>query len=293
MTANNGTSYYYVVSALNTNLAESADSLEAIATPSAPTYAWSAPVRITTADATLNLPGTNVRAASFGATSSSIIVTLSDGTNIVFRGDGTTATCSGQGTFTGASTNNTGNANFNSVLNSAEYDNGPHTITLKGLAVGRPYAVQLFAVDDRNPATVGFRQFNYQDPNNAADISQTSTMDADVYIVGTFVATNTSMVIQQNLPSSSSGNLNALVIYALQPQPSMDPPVLAWQTVGGQIQFAWPPDHTGWILQAETNPLRDGFGANWMTVLGSDFTNQLVFPIGVTNGSVFFRLVYP
>jgi hypothetical protein len=220
-------------------------------------------------------------------------VTLSNGTNIVFRGDGTTATCTGQSTFTGANTNNTGNANFNKVLNSAEYDNGPHTITLKGLNVGQRYSVQLFALDDRNPATVGFRRFNYQDPNDATDISQTSTMAADVYMVGTFVATNANVVIQQNLLDSNNGNLNALVIRALPPQPSTSPPVLAWRVNGSQIQFVWPLDHTGWRLQAQTNSSNIGLNTNWVTVPGSSATNLLAFPISTAKGSVFFRLVYP
>ena len=257
------------------------------------TYAWSAPVPITTADATLNLPGTTVGAACFGATSSSITVTLSNGTNIVFKGDGSTASCSGQGTFTGANTNETGDAGFDTVLNSAEYDNGPHTITLKGLPVGQLYSVQLFALDDRNPATVGFRQFNYQDPNDSTDVSATSTMDANVYIVGTFVATNTNMVIQQNLPNSDNGNLNALIIRALPPQLSTIPPALDWQVTGSRIQFVWPTDHMGWLLQVQSNSDNSGIGTNWVTVLGSNVTNEYTCPIGTSNGMVFFRLVYP
>jgi hypothetical protein len=291
-TAANGGTYFYVVSAVNNSL-ESANSFEVAATPRSPTFAWSAPVKISTADAALGLPGTNVRAACFGATSTSITVTLSNGTNIVFRGDGTTATCTGQSTFTGANTNNTGNANFNKVLNSAEYENGPHTITLKGLNVGQRYSVQLFALDDRNPATVGFRRFNYQDPNDATDISQTATMAADVYMVGTFVATNANVVIQQNLLDSNNGNLNALVIRALPPQPSTSPPVLAWRVNGSQIQFVWPLDHTGWRLQAQTNSSNIGLNTNWVTVPGSSATNLLAFPISTAKGSVFFRLVYP
>lgn len=287
-----GVTYFYVVSALNTSL-ESVNSFEVAATPKAPAFTWSAPVKISTADATLGLPGTNFSAACFGATSTSITVTLSNGTNIVFKGDGTRAMCTGQSTFTGANTNNTGDANFNTVLNSAEYDSGPHIITLKGLTIGQLYSVQLFALDDRNPATVGFRRFNYQDPSDATDISQTSTMAADVYMVGTFVATNANMVIQQNLPDSNTGNLNALVIRALPPQPSTNPPVLAWQVNGNQILFAWPLDHTEWRLQAQANSFNAGLGTNWVTVSGSSLTNTLALPISTPNGSVFFRLVYP
>lgn len=371
----------------------------------------------------------------------------------------------------GANTNDTGNANFNAVLNGAEYDSGPHTITLKGLTAGQSYSVQLFALDDRGGAE-GSRQFNYQDPNKALNISQTSTMGANVYFVGTFLATSSNMSIQQNLPTSNNGNLNALVIRALPsqtnlppaqtnylnfasttvpansgpatpangvtsisgaglaagdvvvfdglvinpnagtsdtwgavelnaggfygltgaalgvkvetassltssmwtnglPQPNgfnfpagggsvktnrlrieltttmatsttnmnwvakidqgltgtfstslagtgvnfpgniislsfganvsshifspyidTAPTVLGWQVNGGQIQLTWPPDHTGWSLQAQSNSLNAGLGTNWVKISGSAATNQFVFPIGRNNGSVFFRLIY-
>jgi hypothetical protein len=260
--------------------------------PPPKTYTWSAPVPIATADATLNMAGAIVGAACFGATTSSITVTLSNGTNILFKGDGSTATCTGQAEFTGANTNRTGNESFDTVLNSAEYNNGPHTITLKGLTPGQYYSVQLFALDDRNPTTVGFRQFNYQDPNDATDISATSTMNANVYIVGTFVATNANMVIRQNLPSSNNGNLNALIIRTLPPPPSTIPPPLNWLVTGNQIQFGWPVDHLGWCLQVQSNSDNSGIGTNWVTVSGSNLTNGYTCPMGTNNGAVFYRLVY-
>lgn len=58
---------------------------------------------------------------------------------------------------------------------------------------------------------------------------------------------------------------------------------------GGQIQLVWPPDHTGWILQSQTNSL----GTNWTTVSGSVGTNQVMMSSDPGNGSVFFRLVSP
>jgi hypothetical protein len=42
-------------------------------------------------------------------------------------------------------------------------------------------------------------------------------------------------------------------------------------------------------LQTQTNSL----GTNWFTVTGSTATNKMIIPIGLTNGSVFFRLTYP
>jgi hypothetical protein len=75
--------------------------------------------------------------------------------------------------------------------------------------------------------------------------------------------------------------------------PSLTVPHLAWQLTGGQIQFLWPPDHTGWELQMQTNPPGVGLGTNWLTVPGSALNDQFVFPMGSTNGSAFFRLAYP
>jgi alpha-L-fucosidase len=181
-------------------------------------YQWSAPVPITTADATLNLPGTVVEAACFGATSSSIAVTLTNGTNIVFYGNGSVATCNGTGTATSGAftTNTTGNANFNAVLNGFVYDGGPHTITLKNLVPGQLYSVQFFALDDRSLGGSEYaRQCNFQTPGNATNSSATFAMGNNVYVVGTFVAAGTNMVIQQNLPTSNNGNLNALAVRQL------------------------------------------------------------------------------
>lgn len=62
---------------------------------------------------------------------------------------------------------------------------------------------------------------------------------------------------------------------------------------GNEIQFTWPPAESGWRLQAQTNSLAAGLGANWVDVPGSSVTNQLALPISAASGAVFFRLVYP
>jgi fibronectin type 3 domain-containing protein len=71
------------------------------------------------------------------------------------------------------------------------------------------------------------------------------------------------------------------------------PVPLGWQLNARQFQFNWPADHTGWRLQAQTNAPGAGLGTNWVTVSGSTGTNAIAIPVGNTNGSVFFRLVYP
>jgi hypothetical protein len=57
------------------------------------------------------------------------------------------------------------------------------------------------------------------------------------------------------------------------------------------MQFNWPSDHTGWRLLMNTNLA----SANWTDVSSNlvMLTNQINLPVVVTNGSVFYRLVYP
>ena len=66
----------------------------------------------------------------------------------------------------------------------------------------------------------------------------------------------------------------------------------------GSLKLAWPLDHTGYRLQAQTNSLATGLTTNWVTVsnvgsLNPSQTNQVTIPISTTNPTVFFRLVYP
>jgi len=74
---------------------------------------------------------------------------------------------------------------------------------------------------------------------------------------------------------------------------SLSPPVLNFAVSEGQVEILWPQDHVGWSLQAQTNSSNNDISTNWVAVPASTLTNQLVFPIGLTNGSVFFRLAYP
>lgn len=203
-----------------TNSSGSVTSSVAIVTVQNLLFAWQSPVPITTADATLNQPGAIVGAACFGPTAASITVTLSNDTNVIFTGDGSVATCSGTGTDTGAFVSHTtGNANFDTVLNGFKYDGGPHMITLLGLTVGRLYSVQLFALDNRTDSSELFRSFNFQDSLDSTDISQVAQMGDNLYLIGTFVAPSNNIVIQQNLPISNAGNLNALVVRQLPQSP--------------------------------------------------------------------------
>src|ERR1019366_3904115 len=53
------------------------------------------------------------------------------------------------------------------------------------------------------------------------------------------------------------------------------------------LTIAWPADHIGWILQAQTNGLRHG---QWFDLPGSDAVNAVVTPMNLANAAVFYRL---
>jgi hypothetical protein len=63
--------------------------------------------------------------------------------------------------------------------------------------------------------------------------------------------------------------------------------------VGNQLRLSWPSDHTGWHLQIQTNAPGIGLGTNWVTISGTDASNAYTNTIDTTQGSVFFRLIYP
>ena len=68
---------------------------------------------------------------------------------------------------------------------------------------------------------------------------------------------------------------------------SLVPPNLSFTISGGELQFNWPGDHTGWRLQMST----DLSTTNWQDVPGSDAANYISLP--ATNVNAYFRLVYP
>ena len=113
-----------------------------------------------------------------------------------------------------------------------------------------------------------------------------------VSYAGTFSGTFTNLQLQ--MPYGWRGMLvnvgkqivltNVAVVVTSQPQVNAT-------ANGSQLQLAWPADHTGWRLLMNTNLA----GANWTDVSSNLVmtTNQINLPVVVTNGSVFYRLIYP
>lgn len=74
---------------------------------------------------------------------------------------------------------------------------------------------------------------------------------------------------------------------------SATPPQLSCSLNNGQLQLAWPGDHTGWLLQIQTNSSGVGLGTNWVTLPGSGQNDQYPAPVASTVQSVFYRLLSP
>ncbi len=71
------------------------------------------------------------------------------------------------------------------------------------------------------------------------------------------------------------------------------PTILASAVVGNSLELSWPDDHTGWRLEGQTNAPGASLTTKWFTVPGSAETNRIFIPVNSTNGSAFYRLVYP
>lgn len=73
---------------------------------------------------------------------------------------------------------------------------------------------------------------------------------------------------------------------------SLNPTNIVATVTNNNLDLTWPVDHIGWQLQAQTNKLGVGLSTNWVNYDSSTGTNQVVIPINITNGAVFYRLIY-
>lgn len=74
---------------------------------------------------------------------------------------------------------------------------------------------------------------------------------------------------------------------------STNPANITCTATGMALTLNWPEDHTGWVLQSQTNPLTTGIRTNWVVVPGSAVIHQMSMPLDPANGSVFYRLFLP
>jgi len=185
-----------------------------------------------TAAQILGLPGTFVGASSFGATAP---VSVTNGATIfLFDNTGAAVTITlgsvsaKAGVWTGGTT---GDTNLDLVLNTDEETSAgatPVSITINKLIAGKIYTAQIFSIND---VAGSLRQINESSQGDPADVSASFLMGDNVYVLGTFIATNTTLVIDQN-EADGHGYMSAVIVRSLAP-----PPAIQWS--GSNLQVSW------------------------------------------------------
>ncbi len=144
---------------------------------------------------------------------------------------------------------------------------GPKSLTLGGTLVVTNYGSKPFVAGD-----------------SLALFSATSIATNSYNIVpatpGTGLAWNIS-----SIPSGGTLNVVASV--------NRNPTNIVFSASGNHLTLSWPADHTGWELEIQTNSLSVGINTNWVPYSASTTVDSIVIPINLTNGTVFYRLVYP
>ena len=236
---------------------------------------WSAKVPFTGLTAAQILggtPGTPLECESFGGVS----ITVTNGTNLfVFDTTGASVTKAGGYTIWGPTppqyNGTTLDTNFDTVLNNDQ--EGVNVMTVNNLIVSNLYSVQLFGFGDNEaPGRVG----NFNTTNDTADVSQSFAMGDNVYVVGTFTATNTTQ--QVNLTGGSTYMCCAIV----RNVPAT--PTLSIQKSGSNLQV----NYTNGILLLSTNltiPL-----TNWVTITNP---SPYIFTPATNGVKMFFRARTP
>jgi len=195
-------------------------------------------------------------------------LSVTNGTNVfLFDSTGVSASLVGGYTpRTGQFAGDTGDTNLNAVLGANTEGNGM-TITLNNLTVSNLYSAQMFAMNDLGSSG---RQGNFSDTNNPADVSQSFAMGDNVYLVGTFRATNSTETIALN---GDFGCYMACVIV----RNALLAPTVTIQKVGASVQVTY----ANGVLEQATS------------VKGPWTTNSTPSPYTLppTGTSVFFRAV--
>ena len=182
---------------------------------------------------------------------------------------------------------------LSSVDQTAPYIDGQ---PISGRAVfGGPGSYIYFGVDAGGTPSLGYQWYFNSSP---AYTGATPLADGTHYSgSSTFEVTVTNLtaadsgyyfvVITNNLGSVTS------ILASLTVTANTNPTNLVESVANNQLTLSWPADHTGWELEVQTNTLASGLGANWVPITSSTNGNQVTIPINLSNGCVFYRLVYP
>jgi hypothetical protein len=169
---------------------------------------------------------------------------------------------------------------------------GMGRILISGLTNGHVYQVQIFNYAPDNDA--GLTTFSGVVPATLSNLPGYAGPNTyGEYVTGSFQAIAPDEMILWNGAGSSYTVVGSISVQDVTGVTATNSVSLNSTFVNGSLQFSWPPDHIGWRLQKQTNPLKTGLGTNWVNVSGSTSVDTTNIPVGITNGSVFFRLVYP
>ena len=105
------------------------------------------------------------------------------------------------------------------------------------------------------------------------------------------------ILIGSSLSSSDVASMESYLSTEYQvtigvPPISTNSPPISFSVANGLMALSWPSTNTGWQLQAQTNKVTTGISTNWSNLNPSTTTNRVTIPINLTNGTVFYRLIY-
>jgi hypothetical protein len=151
-----------------------------------------------------------------------------------------------------------------------------------------------FSVSANGSSPLGYQWYFNTVPNyNGTGLANNAADDINV-TTATLTVTNLTAAdagwyyaIVTNAYGTATSSLASLTVV------NSNPTNIVFSITNNQLSLSWPADHLGWTLEAQTNRISVGLSTNWFPVSGSTVTNQLVIPINLTNGSVFYRLSYP
>lgn len=109
-------------------------------------------------------------------------------------------------------------------------------------------------------------------------------------ISGAFSTVNLPALPSTNLAWTNKLAVNGTIAVVSTSTVNPNPTSITVTAVGNNLTLSWPPDHTGWTLQVQTNTLTTGLSSNWADVPGSTTTNSVTVPVDSSRGAVFYRL---
>jgi autotransporter-associated beta strand protein len=245
---------------------------------------------------TLTLTSTNTYTGSTTVSNGTLLVdgTIGTGTVTVEAGAvlGGSGTINGPTTVMAGGTVQGGDANYTNTLTVA------NTLTLGNSSSAATYGNFTIATGGEiSAATLAVTGTNFVNILDASLVIGTNTLIT--YGGGSIGGSGFAGFQLGTLPAGVTARLlntgNAAVQLAVTSITTVNTnsPVLTNSVSGGTLTLAWPADHLGWRLEAQTNPLTTGLGANWFTWPGSTNVTTESITINPANPTTFFRLIYP